>query len=689
MREVGRRNGVNRTITLLTAFITVAVVLGVLAAGIAAPSVAALGTLAEAGGNAFNSLPSSFTINPLAQGSRILAADGSVIATPQDENRTVVPLSAVAPIMRKAQVAIEDSRFYQHGAVDPQGIVRAILEDARTGAATQGASTLTQQFVKMSLQEQALAAGQDTAAQAATAKTLMRKLTELRYATALERVWSKDQILAGYLNLAYYGDGAYGVEAAAEHYFGVHASKLTLTEAATLAGLVRSPSATDPATHPKAAQSRRDVVLDRMHQLGIISDSTWTKAKKRPLAKDLNITEPPSTCVNSPEPYFCEFIIPWLEQQPALGPTAQARHDLLFRGGLTIHTTLDPKIQKIVDTSIRQVAPEKNHIGVSAAAYVTEPGTGKVVAFGQNTQYGLAQKKGVTAINYAVDQQYGGSGGFQFGSTAKAFALVTAMKQGLGLHASIDGPGAGPQQAATFTKHQFPQPCGLYQPWHVFNDEPWGGGTISLMEATAKSVNTAFAALDSKIGVCNIRRTMLAFGMHASDGTPMGTYPPQIVLGAQTISPQTLANAYAGIAAGGVLCQTYPVTEVDRAGKPIWQPQPSCKRVEPQQPVSQATKFLEYNMTHGSGILNQLSGRTSAGKTGTADGNSQSWFVGFTPQLATAVWVGNPTNPSRRMFNVSMAGKFCSSMTGACYAAPIWKRIMNRSLAGQPAASMP
>ncbi|MGN6752844.1 MAG: transglycosylase domain-containing protein, partial [Intrasporangium sp.] len=394
-------------------------------------------------------------------------------------------------------------------------------------------------------------------------------------------------------------------------------------------------------------------------------------------------------CAASPYPYFCEFIIPWLERQPALGPTVQARHDLLFRGGLTIHTTLDPRVQQIVDTSIREVAPEKNHIGVSAAAYVTEPGTGKVLAFGQNTQFGLTQRKGVTGVNYAVDQQYGGSGGFQYGSTAKAFALVTGMKQGMGLKATVTGPAAGPTQAATFTKHNFPQPCGLYQPWHVYNDEAWGGGTVSLMEATAKSINTAFAALDSKIGICNIRKTMVAFGMHAADGSPIGYYPPQIVLGAQTISPQTLANAYAGIAAGGVLCQTYPVTEIDRDGKPLWQPQPSCDRVEPQKPVSDATKFLEYNMTHGSGILNQLPGRKSAGKTGTADGNAQSWFVGFTPQLATAVWVGNPTDPTRRMFNVSMAGKTCKSMTGACFAAPIWKRIMNRSLEGQPPAPMP
>ena len=674
---------------LLVAFIVAAVGLGLLSSGIALPAVAGLGRLALAGADTISALPASFATTPLAQGSRILAADGSLIATPQDKDRVIVPLSAVAPVMRRAQVAIEDSRFYSHGAIDPEGIARALVEDLRTGQATQGASTLTQQFIKLSLEEQARAAGEDAAAQAATAKTLVRKLTELRYATTLERQWTKDQILAGYLNVAYYGDGAYGVEAAAEHYFGVHASRLTLSEAATLAGLVRSPSATDPVHHLAAATARRNVVLDRMHDLGLISAANWRAAEKRPLAKDLNVTQPLSTCAASPHPYFCEFILQWLERQPALGETVEARHDLLYRGGLTIHTTLDPDVQRIVDRSLREVAPERNSLQVAAAAYVTEPGTGRVIAFGQDTRFGLTTTRGVTAISYAVDRAYGGSGGFQFGSTAKAFSLVTAMHQGLGLRASVDAPAAGPHSAATFTPRQFPQPCGLAVPWHVYNDTAWHGGRISLMEATARSTNTAFVALATRLGVCAIRDTMQAFGVHGADGSPIGTYPPQVVLGAETVSPQTMANAYAGLAAGGTVCQTYPVTEVDQGGQVLWQPTPSCRQVAATRDVSQATKYLEYNMTHGSGILNQLPGRPSAGKTGTADGNAQSWFIGYTPQLATAVWVGNPTNPTRRMFNVSMAGKSCTAMTGACYAAPIWKRIMSRALDGEPVQRMP
>ncbi|MDN5790209.1 MAG: penicillin-binding protein [Micrococcales bacterium] len=683
------RPRITRIFTLLAGFLAAALVLGILTSGLLMPGAAAVGALTRSGEDAFHSLPNDFTVNPLAQGSRILAADGSLIATPQSKNRHVVSLRQVAPIMRKAQVAIEDSRFYEHGPIDPQGLIRAAFEDLRSGTATQGGSTITQQFVKMSLQEQALANGNTSAAKAAVEKSMLRKIVELRYAVALGRKWSKDQILQGYLNLAYYGDQAYGVEAAARHYFGVHAAKLTLTEAATLAGLVQRPSATDPVHHPKAATARRNVVLDRMRELGIITRAQWHAAKARPMAKDLHVTYLPSTCAASSYPYFCDFVLRWLEEQPALGPNVEARRNRIYSGGLTIRTTLDPHVQGIVDRSIREVAPEHNTLAVGAAAYVTEPGTGKVLAFGQNTKYGLTASSRGTSVDYALDQQYGGSGGFQFGSTAKAFSLVTAMAQGLGTHATVQAPAANGQHAATFTPRDFPQPCGLSQDWQVYNDEAWGGGTMSLMNATAQSTNTAFVALAERIGVCAIRDTMVAFGIHGANGDPLGKYPPQIILGAQAVSPQTMANAYAGLAADGTSCKTYPVTDVSVGDKHLWRPKPDCKQVADPSAVSKATQYLEYNMTHGSGILNQLAGRPSAGKTGTADGNSQSWFVGYTPSLATAVWVGNPTDPTRRMFDVSMQGKSCTAMTGACFAALIWRRIMDRTLDGTPAESMP
>ena len=256
------------------------------------------------------------------------------------------------------------------------------------------------------------------------------------------------------------------------------------------------------------------------------------------------------------------------------------------------------------------------------------------------------------------------------------------MAQGLGTRASVDAPAADNRHPTTFRPSQFPQPCGLYSDWTVYNDERFGGGRISLMTATAQSTNSAFVKLASQIGVCAIHRTMTAFGIHGANGAPLGTYPPQVVLGAQAVSPQTMANAYAALAAGGVRCDTYPVTSVEQAGKVLWSPTPSCTRVADAHAVSETTRFLTYNMTDGSGRRNQLAGRPSAGKTGTSDGNAESWFVGYTPQLASAVWVGNPVNPNRRMFNVSMAGK-------SCFAAPIWRGIMDGALAGQPALPMP
>src|SRR5450759_4946641 len=265
--------------TLLGTFAATSVVLGLLGAGLVMPAVGATGATARAGVHVFDTLPSDFTLTPLSQQSRILASDGTLIATPYDENRIIVPLAQIAPVMRQAQIAIEDSRFYEHGGVDPLGVGRAFISNLG-GGNTQGASTLTQQYVKITLQENALRNQDTVAARAATAKSYTRKLQELKYAVTLEKNLTKNQILEGYLNLVYYGDQAYGVEAAARHYFGVTAAKLTLTQAATLAGLVQRPSTTDPIRHPGAALARRNIVLDRMHTLGLINDKVWTAARK-------------------------------------------------------------------------------------------------------------------------------------------------------------------------------------------------------------------------------------------------------------------------------------------------------------------------------------------------------------------------------------------------------------------------
>ncbi|GAA2500501.1 transglycosylase domain-containing protein [Terrabacter carboxydivorans] len=683
-----RTTSIGGVISLLGAFLASALVLGLLAAGLVMPAVGATGALARSGVDVFNDLPSEFTTDPLAQTSRILASDGTVIATPQEQNRTVVPLAKIAPIMREAQVAIEDHRFYDHGGVDLQGVMRAAISNLRSGATTSGASSLTQQYVKISLQYSALSSGNKEAAAAAVKKDYMRKLKELKYAITLEKKLTKDQILEGYLNLVYYGDRAYGVEAAAQHYFSIPASKLSLSQAALLAGLTQNPGTTDPVNFPKKALARRDVVLDRMHELGRITDKQWQAAKKRTLKQDMRVSQPKSTCLASPYPYWCDFAVSYALTMPQLGKTLEERKRTLYRGGVTIQTTLDPRIQNLTQLELTKKVPIGDPSRVGAAAYVTDPNTGKVLAFAQNTTYTVdKESSGKTGINWALDQRWGGSGGFQFGSTAKAFALVTAMESGMKLDASVNAKQAGNGHMAAYQPSDFPGGCGPGSTWDVDNDTYWPGGSISLMKATALSTNTAFVALAQQLGGCKVRDTMLRLGLHQSDGQPVGKYAPQYILGASDVSPQGVAQAYGVLAADGKKCSMLAVTKVTQGNKVIADPKSSCTQVVDPDVVHATDKFLQYNMTNGSGIRNQLDGgaRPSAGKTGTANNNNESWFVGYTRQLATAVWVGTPYDPiTRVMKNVTVGGTFYPVMHGAAIAAPIWKGIMNGALQGQP-----
>jgi membrane peptidoglycan carboxypeptidase len=684
-----RTTSIGGVVRLLGAFLASALVLGLLAAGLVMPAVGATGALARSGVDVFNELPSEFSTDPLAQTSRILAADGTVIATPQEQNRTIVPLSKIAPIMRTAQVDIEDHRFYDHGGIDLQGTARAVISNLRNGSSV-GASSLTQQYVKISLQYSALSSGDKEAAADAVKKDYLRKLKELKYAITLEKKLTKDQILQGYLNLVYYGDRAYGVEAAAQHYFSVPASKLSLSQAALLAGMTQNPGTTDPVHYPKRALARRNVVLDRMHELGSITDKQWTAAKKRTLKQDMKVTEPKSTCLASPYPYWCEFVINYAMTMPQLGKTVEERKRTLYRGGITITTTLDPRIQRIVQSEVEKRVPIGDPSKVGAAAYVTEPGTGKVLGFAQNTKYTVAGGKlGATGISWALDKKYGGSGGFQYGSTAKAFALATAMESGLTTKSSVDAKAAGGDVAAKYSPSDFPKDkcSSSFKDWSVLNDTPFKGGKMTLMEATALSTNTAFVGLAQQIGICKIRDTMNLMGLHQSNGNDISIDPAAVILGANEVSPQTVANAYATLASDGKKCPVVVITKIVKDGKEIPLPASTCEQViKPE--IAQATdKFLEYNMTHGSGIRNQLSGgaRESAGKTGTANGNNESWFAGYTPQISTAVWVGTPDDGNKRvMKNVTIGGKFYPVMHGAAVAAPIWKGIMDKVLEDQP-----
>jgi membrane peptidoglycan carboxypeptidase len=702
----GRTTNVGGVISLLGAFLAAAVITGFLSAGLLMPAVGAVGGSVRTVVDLFDALPDSFTTSPLSEQSVILAADGTKIATPYDENRVIVPLAEIAPIMRTAQVAIEDHRFYEHGGADLQGILRAFISNRASGEVTGGGSTLTQQYVKITLQENALRAGDKAGAKAATAQNYARKIQELKYSIQLEKTLTKDQILEGYLNLVYYGDRAYGVEAASQHYFGHSAKTMNLQEAALLAGLTQNPGTTDPVNFPDKALARRNVVLDRMKELGIIKDAEWSAARAVPLAAMLKVTPAKNSCQSSDYPYFCDYVLAWLKQDPSLDPVLgrgeAQRVQAIYRGGLTIQTTMDPKVMGIAREEVTKRVPVGNDAEIGSAAAVLDAKTGAVRAIAQNTNYNVKKvNPGDDTVNWAVDTQYGASMGFSFGSTAKAFALVTALEAGWPVSSSVFAKASGPSNPAEYTNKEFTGECGLSKPWTVRNDYNSPDEEITLVEATAQSINTAFVGLALQLGgdACKIRDTEWRMGLHQASGKKIPPYPAAIILGATSVSPMTVASAYQTLANEGVYCPPVPVLSIVKDGKALALPAlgSACERRVDAEVARGVTRLLQGPLrsggtASGSGLAG---GRPAAGKTGTADGSNETWFVGYTPELSTAVWVGTPNDlrNERVVRNICLrpAGetKGCSagrygSVFGATIAAPIWKAIMDRTLEGTP-----
>ncbi|MBC3841402.1 penicillin-binding protein [Streptacidiphilus sp. 4-A2] len=431
-REAGapfRRRGPLAGAGLGVRLLGASVVAGAVVAGLVFPLVGGVGLGAKSAVDGFDAMPDTLQVPALSQASTIYDANGGVIAKLFVEDRTTVPISAIAPIMQNALVDIEDHRFYQHGAIDPVGTLRALVTDSSSGGVAQGGSTLTQQYVKNVF---AYDAGPSNAAgyAQATRQTADRKVQELRDAIALEKSTSKQQILDDYLNITYFGEGAYGIEAAAELYFSVHASQLTLPQAALLAGMEQKPSAFDPILYPAAATVRRAYVLNDMAAYGTITKAQAGRAEATPIK--LHVTKPLTGCITAQkdeEGFFCNYVENVIEQDPAFGATQQQRVALLDQGGLKIYTTLDPKDQAA------EVKAVQDHVYASdtAAASTTmvQPGTGRILAMAQSRPYGTGPND--TEINYNANQLYGGALGFQTGSVFKAITAATALSQGIPL----------------------------------------------------------------------------------------------------------------------------------------------------------------------------------------------------------------------------------------------------------------
>ena len=650
----------------LGVMVAVSAVMGVLVAGVAIPFAGVVGLTAKSVAEGMDSLPSELTAEPLPERTRVLDREGNLVAIFYDENRVNVPLDKVAPIMRKAIVAIEDYRFYEHGALDIKGTLRAFITNQASDSVVQGGSSITQQMVKMTLVNQA-----DTQAEieAATAETYERKLNELRYAIAFEEEYSKQWILERYLNIAYFGDGAYGIEAAARHYFSRPASELKLHQAAMLAGLVKNPTAYDPTNDPGSARQRRDVVLNRMAELNVISPSELEDAKSKGLGLDIQPTR--NGCVNTRAAWFCDYMREYLLLDEDLGKTREGREQLLTSGGLTIKTTVDLQMQKAADTSVGEhVYPRDGAIGGLA---MVKPRTGEVRALAQSRPMGPDKKKGETFLNYVVPEEYGDANGFQAGSTFKPFVLAAAINQGIPLTTEIYAP-----QQVSIPNSRY-KTCDGYikstETWEPQNST--GSGTFDLYSGTQQSVNTFYAQLEQRTGLCEPVQYARDLGVDVPDDQVV----PSFVLGVVNTDPLTMAGAYATFAARGTYCEPRPVTAIlDKDGEVLKEYPKQCERVMPKAVADAVNDILRGvqepgGFGHGAGIsLDQ----PSAGKTGTINSNMAVWFVGYTPNMSAAAMLAGANQKGHWMTlnGQVVGGSYISSAAGSTNAGPIWGDAM-------------
>ncbi|AUG76932.1 penicillin-binding protein [Kitasatospora sp. MMS16-BH015] len=654
--------------------VAISVVAGVITAGLALPAVGSVGLGTKDAISDFNSLPDDFTTPPLSQSSTVYDAAGNVIATVFDRDRTVVPSDQIAPVMKQALVDIEDNRFYQHGAVDLKGILRAIDKNAAGGGVSQGASTLTQQYVKNVFVDEA---GDDQkAVLAAQAQNLGRKVKEMKYAIKVEETLTKDQILTNYLNITFFGEQAYGIEAAARRYFSVHAKDLSLPQAALLAGLVQSPSGYDPIANPKTAKERRDTVLRKMAEYGSITKAQADQAIATPVT--LSVTRPQQGCITAQngEGFFCDYVKKIVTSDPAFGASNAERQALWKRGGLQIHTTLDPKAQSALQDSVTShvYATDK----AATAMTVVQPGTGKILAMGQSRPYGLNAHQ--TSINLNVTKAMGGGLGFPTGSTFKPIVAAAALENGIDPSQSYDSPYSMPWPRMTTCSGGV-----LKEGGEVHNDAKSLTGPFTMGPAMAKSVNTYFAALEADAGLCNVSQLANKMGITQQAGGEPLQVVQSMTLGSNDLTPLEMASVYATFAAHGTYCAPSAITSVTTAdGKQLNVPKSACTEAMSAKTADTITGLLKGVVEDGTGAEAGLSDRPSAGKTGTTNAGKQVWFVGYTPELAGATVVSDTDAPTS-LDGQKIGGHWVDQAFGGTLAGPIWQDAMSGALAGTPA----
>ncbi|MFF2344999.1 transglycosylase domain-containing protein [Pseudarthrobacter sp. NPDC058119] len=690
------------TLGKILLFLGVSAICGVLVAGLLVPAAAVSGSAASGSIDFFDSLPAELKVDPPSQTTRILAADGSEIASVYTENRTKVPLDQISPNMKNAIIAVEDSRFYEHGGVDTTGILRALVATARGNK--QGASTITQQYVNNVLNANLAAAGEEDQIKLnGVNKGVGDKLREMKLSIALEKEFTKDQILEGYLNIVFFNRDAYGIEAASHYFFSTSAKDLTLPQAALLAGLVNSPSAFDPITNPEKSKQRRDLVLGLMKDQKKITAEEYEAAVATPV--EPKVTQPKQGCAYAASaPYFCDYILHLLENNPAYGADVKDRQRLIYGGGLTITTTLDPNAQATAQEQVN-AATGANPDKWGSSMVSVQPGTGKIISMAQNTTF-LPGQGFDSQLNFNVDKldkdgnDLNGIGGFQPGSTMKPFTFAEWLNEGKTMNTVVNAA-----QRVYPLNYPWKNTCGKVNGAYntaqkslgaaddLQNAEPQWYRPLTVLEGLYNSINTVTFASAAQLDFCGIQKIVDAVGLHSGLPSADGSEPnPKVdmmtlgnLLGSTQTAPLTMASAFATFANDGKYCEPIAITSVvDATGKQLPAQSSSCRdAIKPE--VARGVNYaLQEVMNQGSGSLirPRLSTKTSfpiGAKTGTSNNNGSTWVVGHTTGLATAAWFGDPLGGQTRAGqNITVNGKFYPGIDGYMIAGPMFSNFMTK-----------
>ncbi|TYL50582.1 transglycosylase domain-containing protein [Agromyces mariniharenae] len=648
------------------------------------PAIATVGMAASSTIGVFENLPGYLQIGELSQKSNIYAtrSDGSTVllASFYDQNRIEVGWDQVSQYVKDAAIAGEDPRFYEHGGVDLQGTIRAAVTTA-TGRETQGGSSIAQQYVKnvrvqecermadvtafedLSEEERLALTGDQRHAlveeerlgcyDKVTETSIDRKLKEMRLAIGVEKRYTKNEILLGYLNIAGFGGTVYGIEAAANYYYSTTAAGLTLAQAASLMAIVNNPvkfqldrpdSETNGVANGYAENTaRRNYILTSMLEERKITQAEFDEAIATPVTPA--ITEPSTGCQTAGgSAYFCDYVKNILQNDPVFGAEDETRMMNFRRGGYDVYTTIDLDLQNAAETAIAQNVPQ-TYPGWDVGAVISsvQVGTGRVLAMAQNRTYSqdpavLASGPQFTSINYNTDFDYGGSRGFQPGSSYKVFTLAEWLKTGHALSERVDSrPKAnwGVFQDSCEGPH-------FAGDWNPRNDAGESGGNYSALESTIGSINTGFIGMAKRLDLCGIRKTAEAFGMHRADGDPL-VQGPSSVIGTNEVAPLSMAVAFAGIANNGVSCTPIAIDRItDRDGKEVPVPQSTCSQAVTPEVAAAMHTALGRVMTGGTATASNSATNPRVpliGKTGTTDGAKDTWMVGASTKVAIAAAV--------------------------------------------------